>query len=64
MGSHSIMHPIATGPGDGEKVFRLRTVAPADVYIGRGTSSLRMRWKIKQQTLNERRRLHRQSKVA
>ena len=42
----------------------LKNLTPADVYNGRGTSILRMRWKIKQQTLNERRRLHRQNKVA
>ena len=42
----------------------LNNLAPADVYDGRGTNCLRMRRKIKQQTLNERRRLHRQNKVA
>ena len=42
----------------------LNNLTPADVYNGRGTSILRMRWKIKQQTLNERRRRHRQNKVA
>ena len=42
----------------------LNNLTPADVYNGRGTSILRMRWKIKQQTLNERRRLHCQIKVA
>ena len=42
----------------------LNNLTPADVYNRRGTSILRMRRKIKQQTLNERRRLHRQNKVA
>ena len=42
----------------------LNNLTPADVYNGRGTSILRMRWKIKQQTLNERRRRHRKNKVA
>ncbi len=42
----------------------LNNRTPADVYNGRGTKILRMRRKIKQQTLNERRRLHRQNKVA
>ena len=42
----------------------LNNLTPADVYNRRGTSILRMRRKIKQQTLNERRRLQRQNKVA
>ena len=43
----------------------LNNLTPADVYYGRGTNILRMRRKIKQQTLNERRRRrHRQNKVA
>ena len=42
----------------------LNNLTPADVYNGRGTSILRMRRKIKQQTLNERRRLQRQNKAA
>ena len=42
----------------------LNNLTLADVYNGRGTSILRMRWKIKQQTLNQRRWLHRQNKVA
>ena len=42
----------------------LNNLTPADVYYGRGTNILRMRRKIKQQTLNERRRLHRQNKLA
>ena len=42
----------------------LNNLTPADVYYGRGTSILRMRRKIKQRTINERRRLHRQNKVA
>ena len=42
----------------------LNNLAPADVYDGRGTNCLRMRRKIKQQTLNEWRRLHRQNKGA
>ena len=37
---------------------------PGDVYYGRGSNILRMRRKIKQQTLNEWRRRHRQNKVA
>ena len=42
----------------------LNNLTPADVYNRRGTSILRMRRKIKQRTLNERRRLHRQNKLA
>ena len=42
----------------------LNNLTPADVYNRRGTSILRMRRKSKQQTLNERRRLQRQNKVA
>ena len=42
----------------------LNNLTPADVYYGRGTKILRMRRKIKQRTMNERRRLHRQNKVA
>ena len=42
----------------------LNNLKPADVYYGRGTKILRMRRKIKQRTMNERRRLHRQYKVA
>ena len=42
----------------------LNNLTPADVYNRRGTSILRMRRKIKQRTLNERRRLQRQNKVA
>ena len=42
----------------------LNNLTPADVYYGRGTNILRMRRKSKQQTLNERRRLQRQHKVA
>ena len=42
----------------------LNNLAPADVYYGRGTNILRMRRKIKQRTMNERRRLHRRNKVA
>ena len=42
----------------------LNNLTPADVYNRRGTSILRMRRKIKQQTLNQRRRLQRQNKVA
>ena len=39
-------------------------LTPADVYYGRGTKVLSMRRKIKQRTLNERRRLHFQQKAA
>ena len=42
----------------------LNDLTLADVYYGRGTNILCMRGKIKQQTLNERRRLHRQNKAA
>ena len=42
----------------------LNNLAPADVCYGRGTNRLRMRRKIKQRTINERGRLHRQNKVA
>ena len=42
----------------------LNNLAPADVYYGRGKNILRMRRKIKQRTMNERRRRHRQNKVA
>ena len=42
----------------------LNNLTPADVYNGRGTNILRMRRKIKQRTMNERRRLRRQNKVA
>ena len=42
----------------------LNDLTLADVYYGRGTNTLCMRGKIKQQTLNERRRLHRQNMVA
>ena len=39
-------------------------LTPADVHYGRGTNLLRMRRKIKPRTMNERRRLQRQNKVA
>ena len=42
----------------------LNNLTPADVYYGRGTNLLRMRRKSKPQTMNERRRLQRQNKVA
>ena len=42
----------------------LNNLTPADVYYGRGTNILRMRRKIKQRTMNERRRRHRRNKVA
>ena len=42
----------------------LNNLTPADVSYGRGTNILCMRRKSKQQTLNERRRLQRQNKVA
>ena len=42
----------------------LNNLTPADVYYGRGTKILKIRRKIKQRTMNERRRLHRQHKVA
>ena len=42
----------------------LNNLTPADMYYGRGTRILRMRRKIKQRTMNKRRRLHRQNKVA
>ena len=42
----------------------LDNLTPADVYYGRGTKILKMRRKIKQRTMKERRRLHRQHKVA
>ena len=42
----------------------LDNLRPADVYYGRGTKILKIRRKIKQRTMNERRRLHRQHKVA
>ena len=42
----------------------LDNLTPADVYYGRGTKILKIRRKIKQRTMNERRRLHRQHKVA
>ncbi len=42
----------------------LDTVTPADVYYDRGKRILSMRQKIKRRTLNERRRLHYQQKVA
>ena len=42
----------------------LNNLTPADVYYGRGTNVLRTRQKIKQRTMNERRRRHRQHKVA
>ena len=42
----------------------LNTLTPADVYYGRGTNVLRRRQKIKHRTLNERRPLDYQHKVA
>ena len=42
----------------------LDNLTPADVYCGRGEKILSLRQKIKQRTLNERRRLHYQQKVA
>ena len=42
----------------------LNNLTPADVYYVRGTKILKMRRKIKQRTMNERQRLHRQRKVA
>ncbi len=42
----------------------LNNLTPADVYYGRGKKVLSMRRKIKQRTLNERRRLHFQQKAA
>ncbi len=42
----------------------LKNLTPADVYYGRGTKILDMRQKIKRRTLNKRRRLHYQQKVA
>ena len=42
----------------------LNNLTPADGYYGRGTNLLRMRQKIKPRTMNERRRLQRQNKVA
>ena len=44
-----------------ERVNLKHRILRVDVYYGRGTNILRMRRKIKQQTLNERRRLHRQN---
>ena len=42
----------------------LNNLTPADVYYGRGTTLLRVRRKIKPRTMDERRRLQRQKKVA
>ena len=42
----------------------LKNLTPADVYYGRGNHVLNMRHKIKQRTLDERRRLHYQQQVA
>ena len=52
-------------PGNHERYHEgLNNLTPADVYHGRGTNILRMRRKINQRTMNERRRRHRQNKVA
>ena len=42
----------------------LHNLTPADVYIGRRAKALDMRQRIKQRTLEQRRRLHYQQKVA
>ena len=42
----------------------LNNLTPADVYYDRGAKILDMRQKIKQRTLEERRRLHYQQKAA
>jgi hypothetical protein len=42
----------------------LKNLTPADVYYGRGNQVLNMRQRIKQRTLEQRRRLHYQQQVA
>ena len=53
----STLHRVRTLLNDKHKRYKksLNNLAPADMYYGRGTSLLRMRRKIKQQTLNKRR---------